>query len=454
MRFKKTILFISLSIAGLLFLFQNFTNVENNSSVIWYGFYSDAVSSKGSEYISQTKNLGSNVNWVYSDIQFGTNDPAVYWRQKLEKVKRLGNKAIIELPFVLFARKTSGEWTVKLQAEYQKNFKLILPVLNEYQEQILGFSIFDEPYWNNSNLSPGDSDRLTNSQVTFNLNRAANFVKSYFPDKVAIISMAYPDTKYTDLKLPSAVDWIGLDCYLEYDKQIKTENEQNCSDIKIFKYYNEFLKARLMSHQKVIVFLDAYWSGESRLDMSESVQSHLRKRNNFWIDVVKDLPVAGFFSFIYNTRKITDNKVTKYLFGLESMPYVQHHLRQLYQGRPEAGIVFRYKGSGYLSNGSAACGFISGEHLVAAGRGYADYQNAMSFPEFPRAITYAGECQLLKGIVRVGVSGYLSDGNGNVCSFSSIEHLKKCGVTEEEYISAPILNRLPSSMVDNGICSC
>lgn len=357
-------------------------NCGSAGSSMCYGFFGDARTSQADNFIVETKAMGANVHWVYSDFVAGP-DPVANWRTKLNLVRSVGGKAIIDVSFVLFYN-IGGDLTLHLAPDYEHRFvNVLLPVLLEYHDIIVGFYIYDEPYWHNS-IFPAEK-RISNAQVSHNLSVASALVKHHLYNKITMIAMAYPATGMYDIVLPSNLDWIGLDCYLEYDKK----GTSNCSDERITTYYQSYLKAIMHPGQKVVVFLDAYWTGNSPEELTDHVQASLVARNNKWMEIVTGMPVAGFFTFVYNTR--WQEIHPHFLFGIQNMPTVQDYIRNIYYGWVPPGALFRHNGTLYLSSGEAACSFTSGEHLVASGRQYSDYQKSTIYPEFPRLI-YHGNC--------------------------------------------------------------
>ncbi|NOT80190.1 MAG: hypothetical protein HOP07_14435 [Bacteriovoracaceae bacterium] len=537
-RMKFFILF-GLILTVLLGIFHNATSIQVSSNPIYFGYFYDSLGST-TDFTSSTAPI-SNVHWIYSDdgtvVYGGTNQAgpgpnawpnigsnpspsqiaAAYssfrldcsgWAAKFSKATSDNHKVIIDIQRDLFIKDSKApiEYAPILTPDYVQRFQALLSCFSPHSTQIVGFYIFDEPYYNNKNSSKGllpwSSSSGINDSVYTNLSLASSLIKKSFPNTKTITSLAYPDlpgsqnvSNQSSQIIPPNIDWYGVDCYLK---------DATCSESFIQEAMIQLNQMRKPG-QSLIIFLDATYS--TTLPATKQNQQLLEGRNNFWLQITKDMPVAGYFPFIYQN-------------GLSDMPDLEGYLSQVYSCSQNAGCIvsdiysdpvipvglFRIGLSGYISNGSSYCALGSGAQMNGCGYNQAQYNTAKQFSGAPNSMqnngvcacgitptcssfTYSswGACQangtqtrsitaaspvgcqrgiqvisqscsysepkIAAGLFRIGLSGYISNGS-SYCALGSGAQMNGCGYNQAQYNTAKQFSGAPNSMQNNGVCAC
>jgi hypothetical protein len=496
-----------LVLSPIVFLFTNAAappSGTTNSNQVYFGYFYDSLGSS-TDFTPQTSSL-SNVHWIYSDAgtlayspdgtvkpgpnawpQVGINPSsaqitAAYrsfkidcsgWTSKFSKAKSSNHKVIVDIQRDLFIKSNAPiGYSPILTPDYVQRFQSLLPCLTPFSNQIVGFYIFDEPYFNNGNitphLSPWSPSTDANTSVYMNLSLASSLIKGSFQKTKTMTSLAYPDLQAgnlnvsTDLSkiIPENIDWYGLDCYLK--------EGENCSESFIQGAMTKLDQMRKFG-QSLIVFLDATYS--STLPASQA-NIELQARNQFWLQITKNMPVAGYFPFIYQG-------------GVKDMPDMEAYLKRVYsctqtigcmvdslttspskplspsQSVLSAGFI-RAGNSGYHSLGNGqVCGYTSMEHLISCGENPNDYTSGVDIGKLPNSVSDVTSCQCGTRVRPYG--GLFKDENGSaymrvssaaVCTFNSMEHLTSCGFNSASYSSA----RKPPLKITNlrnaPLCNC
>ena len=126
-------------------------------------------------------------------------------------------------------------------------------IIRNHVDSILGFYIFDEPFHNlNVGYTGADKDAAAlrlNSQLT----QLSNCIKLKNPDKIFALTYAYTEVEpyITKFAIPNSVDWIGVNCYLDFGPA--------CSEANVIQYYSILNNVR-QSHHRFMLTLDAFTS--------------------------------------------------------------------------------------------------------------------------------------------------------------------------------------------------
>lgn len=498
MKSNKSIVLIVFTIL-IMVGYQNFsTSQANTKEPIYFGYFWDSLGSSV-DYTKSTKDL-SNVHWIYADADIVAYDkngqpypgknawPALSinptqsqielayqnfnincnslngWNAKLQAAVNNNHKIIVDLQRILFAKvDSSGEVRPVLSPDYKFRFSKLLTCIQPYAEHIVGFNIFDEPYFNNA-----VSIKIPASSVANNIYLASALVKKIFPTKKNIISIAFPDldksSPYNILStlapneiVPSNIDWYGIDCYLK--------EGQSCNE-KFIAESMTFLNRIRKPGQSLILFPDATYPAGG---ISAGFEDAIIKRNNYWLKITKDMPIAGYFPFIYKE--------------VVSMPKVRDYLKRVYNCTQKTGCVInnlpissiplssnssilragflKINGGAYHSFGNGKiCGYKSITHMNSCGEIAGSYDSTIDLGNFPVNSIYFGTCECGN---QLPASGLFKDTNGSayrqisptkVCGYNSMEHLKSCGEQESSYISAKPVPSTIDNLSSAKPCGC
>lgn len=485
---------------------------SNNStaSSIYFGYFYDSLGST-TDFTDETKNLG-NIHWIYSDADtviyvpdpknssqyitvagpnawpaLSTNPSSAEiikkyenfnincnslngWSQKLNKAKINNNKVVIDIQRILFY--TSGQTLLPiLVPDYIIRFEKLLSCLNPHASNIVSFNIFDEPYYNNSLAGYPISSKT----VSNNLSKAALLVKKHFSQSKTMISLAFPDLDPTDTKLyvvnqlntdeliPTAIDWYGLDCYFKEGSR--------CSEQFIFTSM-EYLSKIRKPHQGLVLFPDATHPDASlKKSVTTEVQNLLIKRNDYWFQMTKNLPVVAYFPFIYSEVKympLVADHLKKFFNCTQKMGCVLDNLPISNISKadvnfiPETGFLKIHSGA-YQSIGKGQlCGYTSLKHMESCGTDPNLYTNKLTVDlfYFPTKTSNLGVCQcgteVNSAIIYKGLNGtaYKKSLDNSYCSYNSMDHLISCGENETSYYTALPLNKTITEESNIPLCRC
>lgn len=264
---------------------------------LYFGYFGDAMSGVGSgNYLDKTASR--------SNIHFIREEPMDYaaWRHKLNLAKQNNNQVILMIQHVVYP------WADVLPfSDPAERFKIFFNEISDFKDIIVGYYLFDEPYWNNDLRT---NDKRSIEEVYLGLDQSAKAIKSSHPEAKVIVTFAYPEMELS-IKIPNTIDWIGLNCYFAYG--------DHCSENKII-YQLSKLKQLMKPHHKLVLTLDAY---NSKLS-TQSEQNLMIQRIQFWLKNTQNLPVVAYFPFLYQ------NQNTENLYGAEAHPIVLSYLDQIF----------------------------------------------------------------------------------------------------------------------------
>ncbi len=263
-------------------------------------YFGDAMNGVGNgNYIEQTAN-SANAHMISAPTSPELSEE---WLNKIKQAASHGNKSIIIVENLIF------QWRqIVLQENAERNLIRFKNLIGKYEEHILGFYLSDEPYHRNLN----SSNTLSDDEVYHNLQEAALLIKKHFPNAIVWLTEAYPVVE-PGIKYPSAVDWIGVNCYAAWS---------SCTEAALIRFYDN-LQEGLKPHQRITFTLDGYWNREGF--ESDEVQKRLIERNAFFSGLRARYNPIAFVPFIY--QSYDEGNGNRY--GLEKMPQVDLYLRQL-----------------------------------------------------------------------------------------------------------------------------
>lgn len=272
------------------------------SDKLYFGYFADAMSGVGNgNYISETSSR--------SNIHFIGEDPTNYaaWKQKLNSARANNDKVILVVQYVMYPWNADTVVVLPHQ-DAAKRFATFYNELQSYKDIIVGYYIYDEPFWNNDQ----SSSKKSISDVYDGLQNASNIIKNLHPEAKTIVTFAYPEIAL-NIKIPTAIDWVGVNCYFDYGSV--------CSESAIINMV-KYIQQNMTPQQKFVLTLDAYMSKV----VSDDVQKNMITRIKFWMNLTKSLPVAAYFPFLFQ------DQVSQFesLHGAKSHPMVLNYLDQLF----------------------------------------------------------------------------------------------------------------------------
>lgn len=276
-------------------------NKFNNSDKETYfpfGYFANGATGNGTgNYLNETS-LRSNIHFITMAEE---TDQSMF--DKLEIVKNNNQRAIM-LPQHLFYS-WSGENLVVPYTNAEERFVKVFKSIEKYKEYILGYYLFDEPYWANDL----NKEFIQPNSVIYNgLQTSGSIIKKYHSEAKVILTVAFTELQL-DIQIPDIVDWFGMNCYLTYGS--------DCSEENLIIYFQK-LEGLRKPHQKLVLTLDAY----SKTAPTNETQIDLIRRVKFWFQMTKNSEVAAYFPFIYQ------NFETNY--GAETHPILLNYLDQIY----------------------------------------------------------------------------------------------------------------------------
>ncbi|MBC7741281.1 MAG: hypothetical protein H7061_03730 [Bdellovibrionaceae bacterium] len=260
----------------------------------YMGFFASAMNGVGrGDYINEVQPYS---NYVY--VRDLTPELMI---AKVKKAKALGMKSIIAVQNVFFPWHNSN-----LSPRWQYDFEILQKTLQPEIDSILGFYLYDEPYWTNREKGWVS---VPDTQLFQSLEFAASTLKKSYPTKPIALTFAYPELK-SGLLIPKSIDWIGFNCYAAYGDV--------CSENQVTGYFN-FLLRNKYSAQKLILTIDAYWNRTP----TQAIESKIVERLEHWKKLItaNSNEVAALMPFVYQTH------APENLYGAESFPRVRQWLQ-------------------------------------------------------------------------------------------------------------------------------
>lgn len=266
------------------------SSASNPTGPHYIGFFASAMNGVGrGDYIREVKPYS---NYVY--VRDLTPELIV---AKVRKAKALGMQSMIAVQNVFFPWRSS-----KLSPTWQSDFQTLQKALQNDGDAILGFYLYDEPYWTNQQSGWVS---VPNETLYKSLEFSAVELKKAYPTKFVAMTFAHPEMK-AGLMIPKSVDWLGFNCYAAYGSV--------CSDQRVSDLFR-FLLQNKSASQKLILTIDAYWNAPPTAD----IQSKILTRLELWKKLINSAPgqVAALMPFLYQTH------TPENLYGAESFPQVQ-----------------------------------------------------------------------------------------------------------------------------------
>jgi hypothetical protein len=265
---------------------------------LYFGYFADGMKGVGTgNYLSETSSR--------SNVHFISEEPLDYsaWKQKLNLARANNNQVIIMVQHVVYP------WgDVIPHANAAERFATFYKEIESYKDIIIGYYLFDEPYWNNDLRT---TNKKTLTEVYDGLQKATQAIKSKHSEAKVILTFAYPEIAL-NIKVPTAVDWVGINCYYDFG--------DNCTEPKIDSMVN-YIKQNMSSEQKFVLTLDGYKSTPSN---DETTQRKMIDRIKFWLRLTQNLPVAAYFPFIFQDQP------AERLYGAKGHPILLNFLDQLF----------------------------------------------------------------------------------------------------------------------------
>ncbi len=265
---------------------------------LYFGYFADGMKGVGTgNHLSETASR--------SNVHFINEEPLDYsaWKQKLNLARANNNQVIIMVQHVVYP------WAdVIPHTNAAERFATFFKEIESYKDIIIGYYLFDEPYWNNDLRT---TNKKTLVEVYEGLQRATHAIKNKHPEAKVILTFAYPEIAL-NIKVPTAVDWVGINCYYDYG--------DHCTESKIENMVN-YIKQNISSQQKFILTLDAYKSTASN---DETTQRKMIDRIKFWLRLTKNLPVVAYIPFLFQDQP------AERLYGAKGHPIVLNFLDQLF----------------------------------------------------------------------------------------------------------------------------
>lgn len=263
------------------------------------GFFASAMNGVGKgNYITELSTFGSFVH--VRDVE--TNLVVA----KVSQAKFYHLKSLVDVQLCVFPWHSSVPYI-----DWENRLEKLLIALAPNRDAVLGFYLFDEPFWTNAQAG---WQSVTSQELVVSLNAASEKIKELWPETKTGLTFAYKELSPT-LVIPNT-DWIGFNCYLAFGNE--------CADGEIRKDL-DFLLSKKAARQKLIVTLDSYWPNKAEIDRAGEggVQSNLVTRLQLWKSLIEEHKdqVEILLPFIYQ------NQPAENLWGAESMPIVRKWLQ-------------------------------------------------------------------------------------------------------------------------------
>lgn len=244
-----------------------------NERVVNFGYY--GITGWGQDYFSEVKNH-SNTIWIAPEI--GDPITAVETIRSLEKIYLdSGTMAVIDVERIFFDNQ------LRLRPDAVQRWSSYVKNLKPYFHKILSIYPMDEPYgW-------GMGVGLKYEDMQKQMESVADIIKkSSFRNIPLSISFT---TRTTHLPIPKGYDWVGIDCYGDWD---------NC-DGKSIVQHNQILKDKMLSNQKIILFADAGLRSVNMKFSDVEERKLLDRLAKYFEYAQSDTQVVGVFAFIWQS---------------------------------------------------------------------------------------------------------------------------------------------------------
>ena len=272
--------------------------IEANAAVP-FGFFASSMNGVGKgEYSSQVKDISNFVHIRGADL----NEVI----QKINLAKKQKLKFLLHVQNIFFPWHSS-----ELSSNWQEQAKSILEAIKPYQNDLIGFYLFDEPYW--ANIQPGwisvPSENLRN-----NLDISASFLKSMYPNTPVVLTFAYKEVD-KNLLIPTKVDYLGVNCYYAFGNI--------CSESEVLRY-RDILKRKLNHKQKLVYTVDAYINRPPNAEIESKLTSRLKFLDKIIQQDLNEKRLGMLLPFLFQTHQIEN------LYGVDQMPVVKKELMKMF----------------------------------------------------------------------------------------------------------------------------
>lgn len=264
-----------------------------------FGFFASSMNGVGKgEYSSEVKGMSNFVHVRGVDLNEVIS--------KIEMAKKNNLKAMIHVQNIYFPWHSS-----RLALNWKVAADEFLGNLKKYENDIVGFYLFDEPYWVNS-MAGWES--LPEQELKVNLETSTAHLKAIFAQTPVVLTFAYPEVN-SNLMIPSNVDFLGINCYFSYGSK--------CSEKEV-KRLHDLLRSKMSLHQKFVYTVDAYYNQLP----NEMVEAQIVQRIQFLDKIIeldfKQNRLGMLLPFLFQTHRAEG------LFGVEDMPMVKIEIQKMF----------------------------------------------------------------------------------------------------------------------------
>jgi hypothetical protein len=270
----------------------------------WLGFWGSALSGLP-DAIDDTAGF-TNLVHMRDDPGSATFDA------NMRRARANGQQVVLHVQNVFFAF-ASGH----LVADPSGAWDAFLAAAAPYDDVVMGYYLFDEPFWNNDSID--GFDKVSDAELAQNLATAAALVKARRPGLPLLMTYAFPEVT-PSLQLTPGVDWVALDCYRSY------QLNGDCTDAKTVALLDE-LRGMLGPDQRLFITADAFFE----IAPNESIENAVLQRIQLLERYTAEHPeVVAWLPFIYQS----DASAGRY--GATSMPRLLDWYRHF--GRTLLGV--------------------------------------------------------------------------------------------------------------------
>jgi hypothetical protein len=275
----------------IMILFVSVSATTTFSLPKQFGFWGSAMDGAGrGNYIYESAANGGNT------VMIRESNPVIL-KSKLEQARATNQKVILYIQNVLFPWASSA-----IYPDYPTRFQNYWAQVKGYEHLVIGFYIFDEPFWNN--LQPGWGT-VWYGFLQNALNHSARYLKLRFPEKLTYVTFTHLelDNPLFELSLnPREVDVVGVNCYIALGSE--------CSENEIYRLIHS-LQLKKAPHQKMILTADGYWHSNPTPQIDAAITDRLR----LWKMLAASYgDVIAFFPFLYQSVPAES------LYGLDTLP--------------------------------------------------------------------------------------------------------------------------------------
>ena len=176
--------------------------------------------------------------------------------------------------------------------------------MQPYASDIVAFYPSDEPFSNalfaaglavpSTNLTTAQHNRRKQiiTATAANLSHAAQMIKSSFPTTKILMLFMGSEVSADDIPVPAAIDWIGFDCYGNFD--LCPHSHRNIPDTL------DILKAKLSPSQELVLIPDAFIPSPKGALPSLQEQLILVNIIERYMNLASDYQVTGVFPFLWH----------------------------------------------------------------------------------------------------------------------------------------------------------